>query len=102
MPNYDDEYERRQRLLTESVETGRVTERDANAIKELCDAFPEDTLTVTRKTWPDAIGTRTNAFANGTAATHPGRSAFSNSSHMPAVIGVLSTNSATETSVDTI
>jgi integrase len=54
MPNYDDEYERRQRLLTEAVETGRVTERDANAIKELCDAFHEDTLTVTRPTWPDA------------------------------------------------
>lgn len=53
---YSGQYRRKQEYLSELVdnEESAVTAEDAEAIRELCNAFDEDTITVERPQWPDA------------------------------------------------
>ena len=52
--SYTNFYEKKRKYLSEQVEQGIVRESDAEAIRELVDAFDEDKPTAKRPNWPNA------------------------------------------------
>jgi len=51
---YTQKYRQKNKYLSKQVENGTVTESDAEAIRELCNAFDEDRPTVSKPNWPNA------------------------------------------------
>jgi len=66
--SYEAFYQRKRKNLSEFVDTGEVHPDDADAIREVCDAFDEDNVVVTRPTWPNAPSNLTSYRSKGTLA----------------------------------
>lgn len=66
--SYSDFYDKKRKYLSEQVEQGTVSEADAEAIRELTNAFDEDRPTVQRPNWPDAQSNLTQYRADSTLA----------------------------------
>jgi integrase len=65
---YQNHYQAKQEYLTERVKEGDVHPEDAEAIRELCNAFDEDAVTTSKPNWPDAPSNLTQYRADGTLA----------------------------------
>lgn len=66
--SYTEHYAKKRKYLSEQVEEGLVTESDANAIRELVEAFDEDKPTTTKPAWPNAPSHLTKYRADSTLA----------------------------------
>jgi integrase len=66
--SYTEFYKNKRKYLSEQVEQGIVSESDAEAIRELADAFDEDKPTVTKPNWPDAQSNLTQYREDSTLA----------------------------------
>jgi len=66
--SYTQFYEKKRKYLSEAVQRGDVLESDAEAIRELCDAFYENRPTVNKPRWPDAQSNLTNYREDSTLA----------------------------------
>jgi integrase len=66
--SYTEFYKKKRKYLSEQVQQGTVKESDAEAIRELCDAFDEDRPTVNLPRWPDAQSNLTKYREQSTLA----------------------------------
>lgn len=66
--SYTEHYRKKRKYLSEQVEEGLVIESDANAIRELVEAFDEDKPTTTKPAWPNAPSHLTKYRADSTLA----------------------------------
>lgn len=66
--SYAENYERKRESLSEAVSAGEVSERDAEAIRAVVDAFDEHRPSASRPSWPDAPSRLTQYRAKSTLA----------------------------------
>ena len=66
--SYAERYRRKREYLTTQVDEGTVSDADADAIRELVNAFDEDKVTTKKPRWPDAPGHLTSYREDGTLA----------------------------------